>query len=166
VEPYDAVVFTRSLHHIDPLDAALARAEELLAPGGRLLVEDFAVERMEAKPVSWFRDAARDFDERGLIEEGRECLGLRLLRQDDALERWKREHRDLLDAQTILAEIGRRFDLRHAEDGPYLFRFLAPALRANVGGFDALVRFVARETDAIADGHVTAIGRRYVALRR
>ena len=166
VAPFDAILFSRSLHHIAPLDAALVRVEELLVPAGRLLVEDFAVERMEPDPIAWFRETARPLQERKLIADDEACLGVRLLRQDDALERWKAEHRDLLDAQTILAEIGRRFDLRHAEDAPYLFRFLAPALQGNVGGFDALVRFITKETHAIGDGRLTPVGRRYVALRR
>src|SRR5258708_7945395 len=37
--PFDAVVFTASLHHISPLPAAIDRAHHLLAPVG-LLVAD------------------------------------------------------------------------------------------------------------------------------
>ncbi len=40
--PLDAIVFTRSLHHISPLDKAVERARELLRPMGSLLIEDFA----------------------------------------------------------------------------------------------------------------------------
>jgi SAM-dependent methyltransferase len=39
---FDLVLFTRSLHHIHPLDGAVARARHLLARAGRVLVEDFA----------------------------------------------------------------------------------------------------------------------------
>jgi len=163
---FQAVVFSRSLHHIHPLDAALERAEEVLGEGGRLLVEDFAVEKMEPEPIAWYRKVVGPMRTRELIVDDDDCLGVRLLERDDALERWRSEHADLLEAQTILAEIGRRFDLRSAEDAPYLFRFLAPALVGTVGGFDALVRFVAKETDAIRDGQLTPIGRRYVAVRR
>ncbi|MGH7719803.1 MAG: class I SAM-dependent methyltransferase, partial [Gemmatimonadaceae bacterium] len=40
--PFDAVLFTRSLHHLQPLPPAVARARELLAPSGVVIVEDFA----------------------------------------------------------------------------------------------------------------------------
>src|SRR5262249_37753633 len=39
--PFDAVVFTASLHHIWPLEAAVERAVWLLAPGGLVVADDF-----------------------------------------------------------------------------------------------------------------------------
>src|SRR5688572_5426706 len=38
-EPQDVVFFGRSLHHVADLDRAVARAAELLAAGGRVVVE-------------------------------------------------------------------------------------------------------------------------------
>src|SRR4051812_16819040 len=39
--PFDAVVFTASLHHISPLGAALDHAHQLLAPGGVVVADEF-----------------------------------------------------------------------------------------------------------------------------
>jgi 2-polyprenyl-3-methyl-5-hydroxy-6-metoxy-1,4-benzoquinol methylase len=39
---FDAIAFTRSLHHINPLLQAVGRARELLSPIGSLLIEDIA----------------------------------------------------------------------------------------------------------------------------
>lgn len=52
---FGAVLFTRSLHHIDPLDGAVMRARELLQPGGRILIEDFAPAEMSPRFLSWLR---------------------------------------------------------------------------------------------------------------
>src|SRR5262245_61252457 len=40
-EPFDALFFTRSLHHIHPLESAIDRACRLVRPGGLVLVDDF-----------------------------------------------------------------------------------------------------------------------------
>src|SRR2546421_485475 len=44
---FDAILFTRSLHHITDLPGAVSQAHRLLAPGGTLLVEDFAYETID-----------------------------------------------------------------------------------------------------------------------
>src|SRR5438552_6762206 len=51
---FDAIAFTRSLHHINPLGEAIGRARELLNPGGLLLIEDFALEEVDEATVHWF----------------------------------------------------------------------------------------------------------------
>ena len=43
----DAIAFTRSLHHIGPLDEAVGKARELVRPAGTLLVEGFCVRRSQ-----------------------------------------------------------------------------------------------------------------------
>ena len=52
----DAVAFTRSLHHIGPLDQAVGKARGLLRPGGKLLVEDFASDEVNDVTLNWFRE--------------------------------------------------------------------------------------------------------------
>jgi 2-polyprenyl-3-methyl-5-hydroxy-6-metoxy-1,4-benzoquinol methylase len=42
-EPFDVVLFSRSLHHIPNLDAAIDRACALLQPGGLVVADDFAL---------------------------------------------------------------------------------------------------------------------------
>lgn len=54
--PYDVVLFTRSLHHIDPLAGAVDRALDLLRPGGRLVLEEFARERADRLAAGFLYD--------------------------------------------------------------------------------------------------------------
>src|SRR5688500_8052394 len=51
---FDAVVASRSLHHIQDLDAAVERMHGLLAPGGRLILVEFAWERMDSDTGDWY----------------------------------------------------------------------------------------------------------------
>src|SRR5262249_35071483 len=52
---FDVIAFTRSFHHIQPLNAALQRAKSLLKPGGLIILEDFAAETMDEPTLSWMR---------------------------------------------------------------------------------------------------------------
>ena len=61
--PFDAVLFTRSLHHIEQLDRAVTRARELLKPGGHLIIEDFAPAEMSPRFLAWLRGELRRIGE-------------------------------------------------------------------------------------------------------
>ncbi len=54
-EPFDAVLFVRSLHHMADLDAAVAKTAECLRSGGRVIVEDFAFAEVDAPTAEWIR---------------------------------------------------------------------------------------------------------------
>ncbi|MGK0299216.1 MAG: 2-polyprenyl-3-methyl-5-hydroxy-6-metoxy-1,4-benzoquinol methylase, partial [Planctomycetota bacterium] len=51
--PFDVVLFTRSLHHLEELDAACAAAFSLLSPTGVVLVEDWAWNIIDDRTAAW-----------------------------------------------------------------------------------------------------------------
>ncbi|HWC78629.1 MAG TPA: methyltransferase domain-containing protein [Pseudonocardiaceae bacterium] len=53
---YDVVLFTRSLHHAENLDRVLDHAATLLAPDGRLIIEEFAWERVDRAGAHFLYD--------------------------------------------------------------------------------------------------------------
>jgi SAM-dependent methyltransferase len=53
-EPFDAAVASVSLHHLDPLAAAVDRISALLRPDGLLLVTEFAKERIAGATAAWY----------------------------------------------------------------------------------------------------------------
>jgi SAM-dependent methyltransferase len=65
--PYDVVLFTRSLHHIDPLAGAVDRALDLLAPGGRLVLEEFARDRADRLAAGFLYDTFALLHAAGLL---------------------------------------------------------------------------------------------------
>lgn len=53
---YDVVLFTRSLHHAESLEDILAHAVTLLAPGGQVIIEEFAWERVDNAAADFLYD--------------------------------------------------------------------------------------------------------------
>src|SRR6185369_13917853 len=71
--PFEAILFTRSLHHIQPVTEALRRAHQLLRHGGVLIVEDFAFHYAEPRTIMWFKNVVDVLDGAGALnhEDGR-----------------------------------------------------------------------------------------------
>lgn len=114
-----AILFTRSLHHIAPLDAALDRAERLLEPGGRLLFDEFAVERMDGASAAWFYGLQHVLKAAGLSLDGHET-------GEEPLERWRLAHRHeppLTTGREMLRGIRERYEVELDEVSRYLYRY-------------------------------------------
>ena len=163
---FDAVLFTRSLHHIHPLHESVKHAADSLADGGRIIVEDFAYESADEKTLRWFASAIRFLQAAGLQVEGDECLN-KVLSKTETLNAWRQNHeRELHTAAEIGAQLEKVLDHVIKDEAPYYFRYLAGAIVATEKR-DAIVRALAeQEADLAADGSIVALGRRFVAERR
>lgn len=53
---FDAIVFNLSLHHVPGLPSVMRKTRRLLRAGGRIVVHDFAYDRMEGKTMTWFHE--------------------------------------------------------------------------------------------------------------
>ena len=93
--PFDAVVASRSLHHIHDLPAALDKIAGLLVPGGSVVLDEFAWERLDGRSA---RSVGIDYDE------------------------WRREHADLHTSAVMIRELDERFGRRSLSWEPYLYR--------------------------------------------
>jgi SAM-dependent methyltransferase len=112
--PYDAVVASRSLHHIHDLTAAVERIAALLRPGGTFVLAEFARERMRGATAAWYHRQRQALAAVGALPPVAE-------RCEDWLHGWEGHHGDLHPAAAILDEVARRFDELHLEWTPYLF---------------------------------------------
>jgi SAM-dependent methyltransferase len=140
--PHDAILFTTSLHHIAPLDAALDRARALLAPGGIVLIDDFDVAAPD-EPTAAFWCSIAEPD----VESA-----------SPPLERWRTHHDEtppLHTAAAMHAALVPRFTISSAAVGPYLYRYAHPVEDRD--------RWRSAEAAAITDGTVVAVGRRWLA---
>ena len=50
---FDAALAVRSLHHVEPLRESCERLAALVRPGGRLVVDEFDVERLDERAARW-----------------------------------------------------------------------------------------------------------------
>ncbi|HSC92701.1 MAG TPA: class I SAM-dependent methyltransferase [Gaiellaceae bacterium] len=58
-ERFDAVVAVRSLHHVTDVGSALGKIASLLVPRGRLVVDELAWDRLDARTAEWFHGRRR-----------------------------------------------------------------------------------------------------------
>jgi SAM-dependent methyltransferase len=161
-EPFDAVLFTRSLHHLSPLSDAIARARILLKPGGLLIAEEFDVEHVDRPTAVWFYRA------QALL------VAAEALHYDpptgpaDPLARWEQdhlEHAPLHPGEALISAVKNRFDLLVVERPGYLFRYFCGKLQNDAAGGRLAEEIFQAEDHLIRDHRLMSVGLRLVAKR-
>ena len=160
---FDAVLFTRSLHHIHPLQEAVKCASDCLRDGGRIIVEDFAYESTDENTLRWFTSVSRILDAAGLLNEGNELLD-EIVFNGGGLEAWRNNHdHDLNSAAQIGAQLDATMSQVTTKNAPYYFRYLARAV-GHLEKRDAIIQAVAeQETALISAKAIISLGRRFIA---
>lgn len=164
---FDAIVFTRSLHHISPLHEAIGRARELLKPMGSLLIEDFAFEDVEEATIDWFAKVLRSKRAMALINPIADQLVTDLLSSTDVMDVWQ-HHRghDLHSITTMNEAIAERFVAHETQSAPYLYRYLIPVLPKTSKAASFVNEVFEQEILLGQHGEVVLLGRRIVASPR
>lgn len=159
---FDAVVFSRSLHHIRPLETVFNKVKSLLDERGRILVEDFAHERIDAATASWFYEL---FDFSLLLSGGQPEASTP---GDGPLERWKKQHHHetaLHTGKELLRETERFFGTVHSITVPYLYRYFSQHLEKLPNAEAAMQKIFDWECKSIERGAIQPIGLRIVAKK-
>ncbi|ANZ39332.1 hypothetical protein BBK82_28055 [Lentzea guizhouensis] len=112
---YDVVLFTRSLHHADDLDAIVTHAASLLKPGGRIVVEEFGWERVDQAAAEFAYDNAALLVAAGLLDTETP--------ETDPLGTWTGNHDRLHRGTTMLAALASAGELTTV-DTPMLWRMV------------------------------------------
>jgi SAM-dependent methyltransferase len=166
-EIIDAVLFTRSLHHIEPLDDAVKRAISILATDGILLVEDFAFHQVDEATVDWLLEVLRARPVRDLIRPESGSLVAGLLAAKIPLDEWHENHdHDLHLIDTMVEEIAKHATIKPRVSVPYLYRYLVSALPKTAEAATLLREIFMDEERQIAAGNILPVGRRVVAAPR
>lgn len=163
-EPYDAIIFTRSLHHMDHLTASLLQARELLVPNGLLLVEDFAFSDLGPWALSWFHHELRILEAAGCLQPQAESFVAEFLNVEDPLEFWSGQHH-FHSAGSISTAIRALFPETSLTPAPYFYRYVLTALADDAQGEVLLERFLAQEklVGQMVDDFL--LGRRWTARK-
>jgi SAM-dependent methyltransferase len=129
--PVDAVVASTSLHHVADLAVVLDRVDALLAPGGRVVIVEWAHERFDEATARWCfaRLPEPEQDHAWLHHRRAEWLESGQ-RWDDYQRSWAQAER-LHPARDILAALEDRFDSEPVTYGPYFFADLAGTTEAD-----------------------------------
>jgi len=127
---FDAVLFTRSLHHIHPLDKSIRHAADSLVGRGLIIVEDFTYESTDEKTLRWFSSVIRLLEAAELLSISDDFLG-KLLSRTDTMKTWRENHEDELHtAAEIDTQLEKLLGRVIREDAAYYFRYLANAIAA------------------------------------
>src|SRR6266700_574769 len=161
---FDAIAFTRSLHHINPLREAFVRARELLNLNGLLLIEDFAFEEANEATIDWFVKILRSEQGMALINPVAGQLVTELLSSTEVMNVWHRNRgHDLHDITTMNKAVTERFVVRETQSVPYLYRYLVPVLADTSETASFVSEVLQQESLAGQRGEIVLLGRRIVA---
>jgi SAM-dependent methyltransferase len=161
--PFDAIVFTSSLHHISPLAAAIDRAHHLLVPGGLLVADDFDLEAPNVETLRWYYDIQDMLAAAELFShEHVDPL------DGDVVQRWRAAHTHdppLHTGVQMRRAIAERFDLHDVHGAAYLYRYITKHLPQDARGAAVAQHMYMSERRGIAEGTLTAVGLGIVAVR-
>ena len=135
-DAFDAVVASRSLHHIPDLPESVAKIARLLRPGGRFILDEHACDRLDEQTARWyFLHQVGDADAPASLKACR--------------AEWDADHDDLHGYVAMREQLDRHFNERFFVWMPYLYAELA-----NVDE--------EQERALIEAGAIQAMGFRYV----
>jgi SAM-dependent methyltransferase len=165
--PVDAVVFTRSLHHIHPLQGAIRKSREVLRPTGTLLLEDFAFDGADRLTIRWFLEVLDSKPGRELIAPIPDEVVTKLLDSKDPVGEWHESHdHGLHTAADMARAIAECFSIRSTQSVPYLYRYLVPVLPETAEAAVFIEEVFQNEARLGELGELVLIGRRIVGSPR
>ena len=181
-EPFDAILCSRSLHHMQPLDKAMSAANRLLKPGGIFLVEEFGYERVDQKTAIWLFNLAqlvaaeRNKDSKDtkhchnwLIAERRESNTLGPgHEQSEAITIWRRHHEiehHVSSFERVKNALLDQFEIIEERNVPYLFHYLCDLLPATKSGADRASLIYNWEKEQAQVGGIEMCGVRVIAIK-
>jgi len=109
---FHAVVASLSLHHVESLGAAFDKVAALLQPGGTLVLQEFARERLSGATARWYHQQLRAWNEANVADD---------------FDAWTQEaEHDLADVHPfaeLRRELDRLFVEREFVEVPYLYAY-------------------------------------------
>jgi SAM-dependent methyltransferase len=114
--PFDAVVASVSLHHVDDLADALDKIAGLLRPEGVLVLSEYAKERFDRATAEWYYEQRRALAASG----GKAAPGS----LDECIRGSEEDDAEIHGYAAMRAELDRRFRERFFSWVPYLYRDL------------------------------------------
>lgn len=163
-DPFDIVLFSRSLHHIHSPSQATEKAYHLLKVGGFLLVEDFSPDRVDSRTAAWRYEVELLLHAAGLLGDYTPSYDFSI----DPLARWQEEHfgeHAVATSDEMNRAVIQQFQTALREDAPYLYRYLVEKFEPGERGFRVAQHLLAWEKHLIATGEIQPVGLRLAARR-
>ncbi|MBX9937941.1 MAG: class I SAM-dependent methyltransferase [Candidatus Obscuribacterales bacterium] len=177
-EKFDALLFSRVMHHLVPLRQTSARARSLLKEKGKIIIEDFSYERVDERTCAWLFPLAALLYDRYQINDRHAWLcssrgGLSLFDADSpedyvrqALEVWRRHHEEkhhIAPFEHIKSVLDDDYVVEMEARVPYLFRYLCDLLPDTTDGGIEAAKLAHWEAALAESGAIAPVGVRIVA---
>ena len=149
-EPVDAIIASRSLHHVGDIDDVIGHVAASLRPGGLVIVAEWEWERFDEATARWCFDRldGAETSDPGWLQRRRKGWLASGEPWDGYFAAWASGH-GLHRAERILAALDRRFEAVLCERGPYFYADLEGVAEQD-------------EQAAIDAGEINGTGIRYV----
>ncbi len=163
---FDAIIFTRSLHHIDRLQQAIDRCWPMLPDKGRVVLEEVSFADVDRPTAEWLGTSMRELVAAGAIDVPPKSFLTTLLKAPDTHAWWHDHHGHLHQAEDIRAACrqGGRIVDDHAV--VYLYRYFAGLTPEGEPGVAMLQQLKRNEQSRIDSGGIRAVGRRLVVEKQ
>ena len=162
-EPFDVVLFTRSLHHIRPLTPAVTHARQLVKPKGLLVVEDFAYSDTREYAARWFYRLLSLLSSCDVLLPAEDTFGRKLLNGHGEFSLWLDHGHEINTADEVREAIGQHFALKSMQVAPYLYRYVSRMVAEDDQGGRIVSAVLELERETGANIEQFLIGRRFVA---
>jgi SAM-dependent methyltransferase len=150
---WDALLFTRSLHHVPDLVATVQEAVDRLGPGGRIVLEDFARERADRAAAEFLYDTVDLLEAAGLADPADDPVD----RPADPLARWHRQRGHLHTELAMVEVLSKHGDIVGRTPSEALWRLaLSRVITADGAAIGRCLRDI--ECRRIDDGTLPALG--------
>lgn len=160
---FDTILFTRSLHHISPLEQAITRIAEFLRSDGLVLVEDFAFSECDRATAEWGSRIVKDLSTKVDWRPAPDAFAEKLRIARDPFDVWHADHRLHLHTSADMVDSLERHGYSvNVTTSSYLYRYLVQGLEPTAGAAGLLQSVLEQEKEAIQAGQIQAIGRRLV----
>jgi SAM-dependent methyltransferase len=161
--PFDAVVFTASLHHIAPLERAVERAAALASPGGLVVADDFDLDAPDARTLRWYYEVQELLAAAGVYAADRVDPP-----RPDPVARWRDAHvhdPPLHTGAQLRRALAERLAIRERRRCEYLYRYICGGLPDDARGAELAAYVLAAERRRISEGQLVPVGLRLLADR-
>jgi len=167
VGAFDAIAFTRSLHHIEDLAGAVEKAADVLREQGIFLLEDFAFNVTDQRTLDWFLKLLQSEPISSLVKPEPDEFATRMLLAEDPMHEWEHDkHHDLHSAETMKSAIRQRFEVVAESSVPYFYRYLVPVFPETSEAAALVDEMLVEENRSGASNEIVLVGRRIVAVKK
>ena len=159
---FDLILFTRSLHHMAPLQSAMDKVNRMLNKNGYIAVEDFDYLKPTLDDLTWYYGLWEM--NKGLLE----VIDHKKLCEDDYLDQWLNHHcedHEIHSGSKIKKSVLDIFQMQFLEHCPYFYRYFQSHLKNHPNGKGVLKNILDWELSLIGSEKLNPIGINLVAKK-